>query len=85
MIERKRHIEITIEHEEKISIRGIRRSGQQHCPECGRTVNLISVEEAMAVSGAGSRTIHRWVEQGRVHFTETPNGFLVICLNSLPK
>jgi len=83
MINRKRRIEITIEREEKLSIRGIHRSGRRHCDQCGRIVTMISVEEAIAVSGAGSRVIHRRVEEGRLHFVEAANGSLAICLNSL--
>jgi hypothetical protein len=45
---------------------------------------MIAPEEAMAVAGVSSREIYRWVEAGRVHFLETSEGFLLICLDSLP-
>lgn len=37
----------------------------------------------MAIAGINSRAIHRLVEAGAVHFTETPEGLLLICLSSL--
>lgn len=37
----------------------------------------------MVVAGISSRTIHRLVESGAVHFTETPEGVLLVCLSSL--
>jgi hypothetical protein len=44
---------------------------------------MISPDEATAVSGRSTREIYRWVEAGRVHYFETPDGFLSICLRSL--
>jgi hypothetical protein len=42
------------------------------------------VAEAARVSRVSERTIHRWVEDARVHFTETPAGQLLVCARSLP-
>ena len=33
---------------------------------------------------AAPRTIYRWVEADRIHFTETAESTLLICLNSIP-
>jgi len=41
-------------------------------------------EEAAMMAGVSWRTISQWVEEGRVHFTETPEGLLLICINSVP-
>jgi excisionase family DNA binding protein len=44
---------------------------------------MVTPEEAVAVAGVGLRTIYRWVEEGRLHITETADGLFRICLNSL--
>ena len=62
----------------------IRRPGRVVSALCGECAGgLLTLEEAVAVAGAGSRAIHRWVEAGALHFTETPEGLLLVCLNSL--
>lgn len=48
-----------------------------------RACGTLLLEEAVAVAGVSSRVIHQWVEAGLMHFTETPEGHLLICLNSL--
>jgi excisionase family DNA binding protein len=44
---------------------------------------MVTAEEAAAVAGVTRRTIYRWVEAQSVHFAETPDGALLICLDSL--
>ena len=44
---------------------------------------MLLLEEAVAVAGLSSRALHRSVEAGALHFAETPEGFLLLCLNSL--
>lgn len=44
---------------------------------------MVLTEEAITVTGLSSRTIHRLVETGEVHFAETTVGALLICPNSL--
>jgi hypothetical protein len=36
------------------------------------------------MSRVNSRTIYRWVEADKLHFTEALKGSLSICLNSIP-
>lgn len=45
---------------------------------------MVKVDEAAILAHVSSRSIYRWVETERVHFAETPEGLLLICLNSLP-
>jgi hypothetical protein len=45
---------------------------------------MISTERAAILARQSPRTIYRWVEAGRLHFTEKPEGQLLICLDSLP-
>ena len=54
------------------------------CAMCGGPARMLTPEEAAALCGVSPRTIYRWVEAGRVHFAETPDGRLSVCLASLP-
>lgn len=53
------------------------------CDACQATVRMITPEEAAALANVTTRTIYRWVEAGELHFAETPEGALFICLDSL--
>jgi excisionase family DNA binding protein len=76
---------ITIETDRVLVIRGRRpsRSRAAWCAACARQVRMVTVDEAAAVAQASSRTIYQWVEARKLHFIETPEGRLFICLNSL--
>lgn len=78
----KRRMEITIETD-RVLIAGNRKSRAMWCEDCASEVRMISVDQAAAVVHESARTIYQWVEAQRVHFTETPDGRLLICLNSL--
>jgi excisionase family DNA binding protein len=41
---------------------------------------MFTPEEAAAMMKVSQRTIYRWVEAGRIHFRETENGNLLVCL-----
>jgi hypothetical protein len=43
---------------------------------------MITVQAAVAATGASSREIHRRIEAGALHFAET-EGLLLVCPNSL--
>ena len=38
---------------------------------------------AAVLAGAPERLVYQWVEAGKVHFLERPNGAILICLESL--
>lgn len=57
--------------------------GLKKCPHCTESIGLVTPEEAAAVVSVDTRTIYRWVEAGTMHFIETPEGRLLICLNRL--
>jgi len=52
------------------------------CPTA--TASLVAPDEAAIVTGMSTRTIYRWVEAGSIHFQETADGSLPVCLNSFP-
>jgi predicted site-specific integrase-resolvase len=44
---------------------------------------MVTPDEAAQLCQVSTRTIYRRIETGRFHFTETENGFSLICLQSL--
>lgn len=82
----KRRTEITIETERLVVMaraNGKRRE-LQWCFNCEEGVDMLTTDQSAIVARVSSRTIFRWAESGRVHSTETPDGLLLICPNSLP-
>jgi hypothetical protein len=76
--------EITIEVEEVIQGSSqSRRLPQEWCPACGTQAVLVSPEQAAAIAGVSVRKINRWVETGIIHFLETNDGLLLVCVHSL--
>ena len=55
------------------------------CVQCAEpsAVAALTPEEAALFAHVTPRTVYRWVEQGLVHFTETPEGLLHICSQSV--
>ena len=82
----KRRTEIVVETERLVVV--ARRFGSkrelQWCDSCDEGVDMMTTDHAAIAAHVTSRTIFRWAESGRVHSTETPDGLLVICPNSLP-
>jgi hypothetical protein len=79
----RRRTEITIETEEVIVIRQRRRLFRAYCAGCAQQVIMVTVDQAAAAADKSSRLIYRMAEAGSIHFLETPEGFLLICLQSL--
>jgi hypothetical protein len=55
------------------------------CDNCAGMVTMVTVDEAAALASESSRSIYRRVENGQLHFAETPEGRLFVCSNSLLK
>ena len=53
------------------------------CAQCAAKVGMTTADEAAAVAGVNARTLYRWIENGKVHFRETTEGRVLVCLNSL--
>jgi hypothetical protein len=74
-----RRTRTTIEKREVIVIRNSRKSGRVLCNECSEPVALVTLDEAVKLSGLSSRTIYRLIEDGRVHFAERADGTGLVC------
>lgn len=79
----KKMTEITVEIEQIAVLR--RNTGTVHlwCNCCSAIVPMIRPEWAALLTQVTARMIYRQAEAGEVHFTETPEGALLICLDSL--
>jgi hypothetical protein len=76
--------EITIEVEEVIHAANYRHPlTHAWCPDCGDLVPMLRPEPAAGIAGKTVREVNQLVEAGCVHFLETPDGLLLVCVNSL--
>jgi len=73
--------EITLETDRLIVVS--RPKKKRWCSDCELYVEMMSIDDAALRSQVNSRTIFRWAESGAVHSTETAEGLLLICPNSL--
>jgi hypothetical protein len=78
----KKRTEITIETERTLVVSSAKKA-ISWCAACNAQAEMVPVDEAAILQRVDSRTIFRWVEAKRVHSSETANGLLLICLNSL--
>jgi excisionase family DNA binding protein len=75
--------EITVERSNVFIIRKLKRVVFARCEECAARVQWLTPDEAAVMAHISVRTVYRWVESRKVHFTETPEGLLLVCRNSL--
>lgn len=80
----KRRTETTIEAHEFWVARRPREPSAAWCGECATDAVMLPPEDAARLTNVTPRMIYRWVEAGRIHFTETGGGGLLVCLASMP-
>jgi len=81
-MKRTRRKRVTLETERVVVIS--RHTGLRGwCRECSAEIELVGLEEAAAISGLSQMTIFHHVESHQLHFIETLDGALLICLSSL--
>ena len=83
MRKRTRTIEFTFETERRVISRTSSRSFVGFCAACAAEVVMVTPDEAAAIARVSARTIYRWIETMKLHFAETPEGSLLVCLRSL--
>jgi hypothetical protein len=77
--------EITVERSEVVVVLRAKKTVYARCEACGARMRMLTPEEASEAAGVSTRTIYRGAEAGKVHFTETAEGKLFVCLSSLLK
>lgn len=76
--------EVFVETEVEIEVRRrTLRLAPVWCAACGAEVEMVPPDVAAAIAEVSARTVFGWVEAGLVHFAETPEGALLVCLRSL--
>jgi len=82
-VKTRRRIEITVETDQVLVVKKPGRAVSAWCGECNRRVRMATAEQAALLAGVSTRQLYRWVEASKLHFTETPEGLLLVCLDSL--
>jgi hypothetical protein len=75
--------ECTVEVDQVFVVRRSGRSVEGWCAHCAAVSTLLTPEDAAILFGVSARTIYRWMEVGRVHWTEATCELLLVCLDSL--
>ena len=83
-MKKERQIKITLTTERTISIRSSRWAVAL-CEGCGKDARMMTPGQAALLTGISSREVYQRVETGEVHFAETSEGLLMICLDSFLK
>ena len=78
-----RTTEITVETEELFVIRRRDRSARGRCEACGALVQMVTLAEAAGITRVSDLVIVDQIKTRFLHSTETPDGQVLICLNSL--
>jgi len=80
---RKRRAEITIEIDRTVVYTRRYERRTHWCKRCAAEVEMITAFEAARLARVGAYTIFDRAEDGEIHSTVTPEGVLLICLQSL--
>jgi hypothetical protein len=78
-----RNTSINIETEHVFLLRKRRELAMAWCVECAQRTRMVNADEAAILSRFSTRAICRLAEAGRIHFTETAEGVLMVCFRSL--
>ena len=79
----RRKTTITVQRERLLVITPGRGRIEGWCERCRSEVLLMRVEEAAVTADITQRALFRLIEAGKLHFAETSDGAVLICLNSL--
>jgi len=77
-------IKVTVEEIERVAVRRIRRVNS-FCTFCEAKTEMISPDEIALIYKIGGVELIALIGGGTIHFSETVEGFLLICAASLDK
>jgi hypothetical protein len=80
---RKIRTEITVEHHQVLIIHAPAIEGNIRCSICQMQGLMASAEDTASLLSMTRREVYRAVETGNVHFIETMDGVLFVCIESL--
>jgi hypothetical protein len=78
-----RRREIAIELDRVVVVKAAKKPAPVVCQDCGLETPFIAAVEAHLLAGISLRRCIRLIEGERLHFIETADGMLFICLTSL--
>lgn len=73
---------ITIETESLVVLHG-RSSTRSWCPQCAALREMVALENIGVVSNLDRTEVEEWLNSGKLHRLQAPEGSWFICLNSL--
>jgi hypothetical protein len=83
-VKKTRRTEKTVEIHEFYAIRNASGSLPALCADCPTAdAIMLAPEQAAGLAHVTTRMIYRWVEIGAIHYTETTNGLLLVCVRSI--
>ena len=77
----RRRIEIVAVKETTYSPR--ESSVESWCEGCRAHLPMYTPTIAATLTGKNLRTLFRWIESGAIHYVETPDGNILLCLESV--
>jgi len=77
--------EITVETDEFFVIKRRDRATHRRCEACGELVQMVTLAEAATIARVSELVIYDDIKARFLHSTVTPEGQVLICLNSLLK
>jgi hypothetical protein len=83
MISNAKRILIETDRTETLILRTAPRVTRFHCPECVQEVAMVDLNCAVTISGRGARELIQRIEDGGLHWYQTPEGHMLICCRSL--
>jgi hypothetical protein len=75
---------ITIETESLLVLQA-RKPLRLWCPECGAEGEMIPLNDVGVVSNLPPAEVQAWMQAEDLHLSQSPDGGLLICLNSMLK
>jgi len=79
----KRKTAVVVQTHQVTTVHLTRQSICAWCGACRAAVLMLTPDEAAAVALCTGRDIYRRVDAGELHYLETDDGALLICVNSL--
>ena len=79
-------IQITTESRETFTLRiHSRDRAFGYCRDCNAKVEIVTLDQAVWMTGVHTREMLRLVDEQAIHATETEGGLFLICVNSIPR
>lgn len=75
--------EITVETHRLLRVRRGSRYRLAWCEACGEQARMATADEAAILAFVSPCAIYQLIEARKLHFVETPDRVVLICLNSL--